>query len=433
MTAPHLPIVVVGAGPVGLAAAAHLAERGLPFVVLEAGDGPGSAVRGWAHVRVFSPWALDVDAAARRLLEVAGWTPPQPADLPTGGELVDRYLAPLATLPAIAPHVHYRTRVVAVGRDGVDRMRTRGRQDRPFVVRLATGEEILARAVIDASGTWSTPNVLGANGLPAHGEAEARAAGLVTGALPDVLGADRAAFAGRHTVVVGAGHSAANTLLALVELAEQAPGTAVTWAVRAERPDRAYGGEDADALPARGELGADLHKLVDSGSIRLAPGFRVHSVRSTADGHLELTGRDLDGVEQALVADRVVAATGFRPDHSLADELRLDLDPVLGCTRRLAPLIDPNEHSCGTVPPHGVDELSHPEAGYWAVGMKSYGRAPTFLMATGYEQVRSIVAALAGDDASARRVDLTLPETGVCSAAGGRRQAPGAGTGCCGG
>ncbi len=128
-----------------------------------------------------------------------------------------------------------------------------------------------------------------------------------------------------------------------------------------------------------------------------------------------MTSRDPSGAEQRVVADRIIAATGYRPDHSIAAELRLDLDPIVGSTRRLAPLIDPNHHSCGTVPPHGVDELSHPETGYYAVGVKSYGRAPTFLMATGYEQVRSVVAALAGDWDAARDVQLDLPETGVCS------------------
>jgi thioredoxin reductase len=425
-----LPVAVIGAGPIGLAAAAHLAERDIPFVVLEAGAGPAAAVREWAHVRIFSPWDVNVDAAARRLLERSGWIAPPCDNLPTGGELVERYLAPLAALPQIAPHIRYGARVEAVARDGVDRVRTRGRDQRPFVVRLDGGEELLARAVIDASGTWATPNVLGANGLPALGEAAAVASGVVTGGLPDVLGADRPSFAGRHTVVVGAGHSAANTLLALVELAEQEPGTTVSWAIRSDAPDRAFGGEDADALPARGALGAGLRKLADSGSVRLVTEFRVHTVRSTSDGQVELASRDLDGAERTLTADRVVAATGFRPDHTVAAELRLDLDPVLGCTRQLAPLIDPNEHSCGTVPPHGVDELSHPETGYWAVGMKSYGRAPTFLMATGYEQVRSVVAALAGDWESARQVELVLPETGVCSvpAAAGELLTIGAGS-----
>jgi ubiquinone/menaquinone biosynthesis C-methylase UbiE len=96
-------------------------------------------------------------------------------------------------------------------------------------------------------------------------------------------------------------------------------------------------------------------------------------------------------------------------------EVRLDLDPALESPRALAPLIDPSIHSCGTVPPHGAEQLAQPEPGLFVVGMKSYGRAPTFLMLTGYEQVRSVVAALAGDLQSARRVELELPKTGVCS------------------
>ncbi|MEU4778789.1 FAD-dependent oxidoreductase [Micromonospora sp. NPDC023633] len=407
-----LPVVVIGAGPVGLAAAAHLHERGIACTVLEAGDTPGAAVRQWGHVRVFSPWRYDIDPAARRLLDDAGWVAPDPEALPTGAELVSDYLQPLAELPALKPHLRYGARVEAISRLGLDRLRTAGREHTPFLIRLADGAELLARAVIDASGTWSTPNVLGASGLPARGEADAAA--FLEHALPDVLGADRARFAGRHTLVVGAGHSAANTLLSLAELAAAEPGTTVTWAIRSASPVRTYGGGDADALPARGALGSRLREHVDAGRIRLLTGFSVHALTPT-DGRVAVVVRHADGGEEPITVDRIVAATGFRPDHSIAAELRLDLDPVMGATRALAPLIDPNEHSCGTVPPHGVDELSHPEAGYYAVGMKSYGRAPTFLMATGYEQVRSVVAALAGDWAAARDVQLDLPETGVCN------------------
>ncbi|TCB97335.1 FAD-dependent oxidoreductase [Micromonospora zingiberis] len=410
---PH-PVVVIGAGPVGLAAAAHLHERGLPFTVLEAGPSAGAAVAEWGHVRLFSPWRYNIDHAARRLLEAAGWAAPDPETLPTGADLVEAYLRPLATLPQLAPHVRYDAPVTAIGRVGVDRVTTAGRENTPFVVRLATGQDVLASAVIDASGTWRTPNVLGATGLPAHGETDPQTAMLIEGALPDVLGADRDRFAGRHTVVVGAGHSAANTLLALAELAEQEPGTTITWGTRGGSIDRALGGGDADALPGRGALGTGIKLLVDSGRVQLVTGFAVHTV-AAAGRHAELTAAD----GRILTADRIIAATGFRPDHTIAAELRLDLDPVLGCTRTLAPLIDPNEHSCGTVRPHGVDELTQPESGYFAVGMKSYGRAPTFLMATGYEQVRSITAAFAGDWTAAHDVQLDLPETGVCSATRG--------------
>ncbi|MEU8076373.1 FAD-dependent oxidoreductase [Catellatospora citrea] len=404
----NLPVVVVGAGPVGLAAAAHLAERGLDFLVLEAGHGPAAAMASWGHVRVFSPWRFNLDHAARRLLEADGWIAPDLAELPLGAQLVTDYLEPLTKLPALAGRVRYGAKVVAISRDGLDRVRTTGRDSAPFLIRLATGEELTARAVVDASGTWPTPNVLGGSGLPAHGEPEAAA--FVETALPDVLGADRDRFAGRHTLVVGAGHSAANTLLALAQLASEAPGTAVSWAIRTGAATRTYGGGDADALPARGALGSRVRALVESGAITLHAGFSVHAVTVQGD-QVTVTARS----GARVTAHRIVSATGFRPDHTIASELRLDLDPILGSTRALAPLIDPNQHSCGTVPPHGVDELTQPEPGYYTVGAKSYGRAPTFLMATGYEQVRSVVAALAGDWDAARDVQLELPETGVCS------------------
>ncbi|MQA83809.1 MAG: FAD-dependent oxidoreductase [Streptosporangiales bacterium] len=418
------PVVVIGAGPVGLAAAAHLAERGLPFVVVEAGAAPGESVRQWCHVRLFSPWRYNTDPAAVRLLEAAGWTAPEPDGLPTGAELVGAYLQPLAEHSAIAGHVRYGARVTAISRLGMDRVHTAGRDTAPFVVRLADGEEILAGTVIDASGTWTAPNFLGGNGLPAHGERTAAA--WIDHCLPDVLGADRDRYAGRHTLVVGAGHSAATTLLALAELADSAPGTRITWAIRASAPDRAYGGGDDDRLPARGALGSGLRLLVDAGRVELAVSFAVHTIRPLADepakGGVEVVGHGPDGDQRAIVADRIVAATGFRPDHGFAGELRLELDPILEAARALAPLIDPNQHSCGTVYPHGVDELAHPEPGYFALGMKSYGRAPTFLLATGYEQARSVVAALAGDWAAARDVRLELPETGACSATLGVRE-----------
>jgi thioredoxin reductase len=421
-----LPVVVIGAGPVGLAAGAQLAERGLDFVILEAGPKAGATVATWGHVRVFSPWRYNIDAAARRLLEADAWTAPDLDWLPTGAELIDDYLAPLAKL--LGSRIQFGVKVTAISRLGYDRVRTTGREQAPFIVRTQDGQEILARAVIDASGSYLTPNVLGASGLSAYGEAGA--SDLIDHALPDVLGADRATYEGRHTLVVGAGHSAATTLLALAQL----DGTPITWAIRAGNAARSYGGGDADALPARGALGSRLHALVDSGRITLLTGFFTHTVTRTADG-VEVISRDPAGTEQRIAADRIVAATGYRPDHEIASELRLDLDPILGSTRALAPLIDPNEHSCGTVPPHGVDELAHPEPGYYAVGVKSYGRAPTFLMATGYEQARSVVAALAGDWDAARDVRLDLPETGVCSSslAEAQEQRVGLATGISGG
>ncbi len=399
-----LPVAVIGAGPVGLAAAAHLASRGLDFVVLEAGDSVAASIQDWSHVRLFSPWRFNMDPTARALLEANGWTSPDPQTLPTGGELIGGYLAPLAAHPAIAPHLRLGVAVTAAARLGYDKVRTAGRDVAPFVLRLSSGKELFASAIVDASGTWRTPNPLGGNGLAAFGEAIARADGRVFDGMPDVTGQLRDEFAGKTVTVVGSGHSATGTLLALAELADE--GTRTHWLLRAPNPDRAYGGGDADALPARGAIGSRVRALVESGRITVHTGFSVHEV--IARSLISSDGRKVD-------ADVIVNSTGARPDHSIATELRLDLDPILGSTRTLAPLIDPNKHSCGTVPPHGVDELSHPETGFYVVGAKSYGRAPTFLLATGYEQTRSVVAAIAGDWGAARNAQLDLPETGVCS------------------
>ncbi|HEX5522562.1 MAG TPA: FAD-dependent oxidoreductase, partial [Pedococcus sp.] len=414
-----LPVVVIGAGPVGLAAAAHLKDRGLPVVVLEAGERVGAAMSQWGHIRTFTPWQYIVDATAEKVLAPTGWTRPAERQSPTGAEIVERYLVPLAA--ALGDTVRTGTRVLAVSREGLDRSRSVGRQDRPFVVRVrrADGpvEDLRARAVIDASGTWGQSNPLGASGLPALGEARAAAAGFLTGPLPDVLGADRARFAGRTTLVVGMGHSAANTLVALAQLAREVPGTRIMWAIRSTSARRVLGGGAADQLPDRGRLGSDLADLVATGAVQYLTAFSTRELRPAADGStVTVVGDTAEGELAVEGVHNVVAATGFRPDLGVLSELRLDLDPGLEAPRAIGPLVDPAFHSCGTVAPHGWRELAHEgEPGFFVVGMKSYGRAPTFLITTGNEQVRSIVAHLAGDAVAADEVQLVLPQTGVCS------------------
>lgn len=415
-SAKNLPVAVIGAGPVGLAAAAHLLERGLEPLIFEAGPTAGAAIAQWRHIRLFSPWRFNLDAAAVRLLEAAGWASPRPTALPYGRELIDDYLAPLAALPAISSRLETGSKVIAVTRSGLDKTHTRNREATPFVVRVEheDGEtrDHMVAAVIDASGTWSRRNPLGTSGLPAIGEDTA--ADRISPPLPDVTGRDRAAFAGRRVLVVGAGHSAANTLISLADLSKESPDTRILWAVRGASAEKVYGGGDADGLPARGQLGSRLRRLVEAGTIELHTGFGIASLKPLDSG---VTVEAVDG--RTLDADVVVPCTGFRPDLEILGELRLDLDPAVEAPRALGPLIDPEFHSCGTVPPHGAKLLAHPDQDFYIVGMKSYGRAPTFLLATGYEQVRSVVAALAGDREAADTVQLDLPETGVCSTDGG--------------
>jgi thioredoxin reductase len=428
-----LPVAVIGAGPVGLAAAAHLIQRGLPVKVYEAGATVAANVRDWGHVRLFSPWEYNTDTAARALLQSHGWQEPPGKAMPTGSDLYEAYLKPLAEVPEMVAVIETDTAVKAITRQGADKVLSKGRETKPFVLAVSNGNGAirrdLARAVIDASGTWTAPNPLGTGGILAEGEAEH--ADHIAYGIPDVLGRDRAIYDGRTTLVVGAGHSAANVLLDLARLAERNPATSIVWATRGENLMRVYGGGSADQLPARGELGSALKALVDSRRVTLVAGFSATRVRAAGD-KVMVEGETAGGIHELGPVDRIVVSTGQRPDLNLTRELRLDLDPWLESSKALGPLIDPNLHSCGSVQPHGHRELAHPEPGFYTVGIKSYGRAPTFLMLTGYEQVRSVVAAIAGDLAAADDIHLVLPETGVCSTSLPADGAP-ASSACCGG
>ncbi|MDN3267227.1 NAD(P)-binding domain-containing protein [Streptomyces sp. MA15] len=430
----ELPVIVIGAGPTGLAAAAHLLDQGIEPRVLEAGPTAGASVREWSHVRLFSTWGEVVDPAAEKLLASAGWTRPDPAAYPSGGDWAGLYLQPLADV--LGDRVRYGARVTGVSRAGRDRIVDADRENQPFVVHVthADGHEerVYARAVIDASGTWATPSPAGGSGLPALGEKAA--ADRITYRVPDLKNpAVRARYAGRRTAVIGSGASAFTALAHLADLArsDDGAGTKGVWILRRGISGSTFGGGEADQLPARGALGLAAKAAVDEGHADAVTGFRTEVIGRADDGRLILVGEDgrhLDPV------DEVIVLTGFRPDLSFLDELRLNLDERLQAPVALAPLIDPNQHSCGTVYPHGHRELAHPEKGVYLVGMKSYGRAPTFLAMTGHEQVRSVAAAIAGDLEAADRVELTLPETGVCGGAG-LFDTPGAaegdGGGCC--
>ncbi|MBL3700271.1 FAD-dependent oxidoreductase [Leucobacter luti] len=421
-------VVVIGAGPQGLAAAAHLLERGLEPLVCEQGPGPGSSVAEWGHVRLFSPWSELVDPAAARLLSASGWVPPA-TGFPTGRQWIEQYLAPLAAL--LRERIMYGARVTGVARLGRDLTVDEGRPTQPFVVHAVTEQSeehrVLARAVIDASGTWLTPNPAGAEGIPAIGEARARAHGLVVHRIPDSDEVN--ALAGQHVVVVGNGHSAATAITLLGRVVQRDPATRVTWVVRRGTVGNALGGGSGDELPERGALGQRAKQLVADGRVSLVTGFRTERC-ATEGSDVVLHAGDGRALEPA---SRVFVLTGFRPDLGFLSEVRLGLDPRLQAPSRVASEVDPNAHSCGSIRATGAADLAHPDPGFYVVGAKSYGRAPTFLAVTGFEQVRSVVAEIAGDRAGAERVELVLPDTGVCGGSGlfdapgdaGRPRSPG--------
>ena len=244
-----LPVAVIGAGPVGLAAAAHLVGRGIPVKVYEAGPQVGANLLDWGHVRVFTPWRYCVDAVARRLLESHGWQMPRLEAFPTADEIVDQYIAPLANLSELAASIETNARVIAVSRWGADKVLSKGRENKPFMLLVETAggrRRDRARAVIDASGTWQTPNPLGAGGIPAEGETEYGS--RIAYGIPDILGGDRHTYAGRTTLVAGAGHSAANALLELARLQKPSQALLQYGSTRSTDLVRIYGGGDADAL-----------------------------------------------------------------------------------------------------------------------------------------------------------------------------------------
>jgi thioredoxin reductase len=414
-TKKSLPVAIIGAGPVGLAAAAHLISRNQPFLLFEAGNTVASNILSWKHIRVFSPWRYNIDKAARQLLTETGWQHPDDNALPTGEELYSLYLKPLSQLPSIRQNILLQARVLSIGRKNMDKLKTFGRDEVPFVVQVLHGNDIKqydVNAVIDASGTWNSPNPIGSGGVYATGEVENKH--RIFYGIPDILHQQAERYKNKNVLVVGSGHSSINAILELDKLKEKYPATEIHWVLRKKNIHDVYGGQEADALEARGALGIKIETLVNNDRVSVYTPYQIQQIVGK-DNKLMIVGFQ-DGHRLALPGiDEIISNTGSRPDLSFLREIRLSIDASLESVAGIAELIDPNIHSCGTVRPHGELELRHPDQDFYIVGSKSYGRAPTFLMATGYEQVRSIVASIAGDKEAALNVELDLPETGVCS------------------
>lgn len=411
----NLPVAVIGAGSVGMAAIAHLTKRNIPFLLFESGNSVGSSILSWEHIKVFSSWKYNIDKAAKELLLKTNWIEPNENEVHTGGEFVDLYLKPLSELPQLKNSIHINSKVISIGKKNMDKMKTKDRENAPFILQVQQSNEIVsfeAKAIIDATGTWLTPNPIGSGGNFAIGETE-NSANIFYG-IPDILNKHKMRYANKSIAVIGGGHSAINTILELEKIKTEFPQTEINWILRKQKMSDVYGGKEDDALEARGALGIKIEALVNEDKINVYTPFQIQEIKKVGN-KLSLVGQQNDKRAFIPNIDEIIANTGSRPDFSFLREVRLSISNILESTEAIAELIDPNIHSCGTVRAHGELELQHPEKDFYIVGSKSYGRAPTFLMATGYEQVRSIVAALDGDMEAARKVELDLPETGVCS------------------
>lgn len=391
----NLPAVVIGTGPVGLAAAAHLVKKGKNIIILEAGSSIASNLESYRHVRLFSRWQHNIDPVSAELLKETGWVNPEPEAFPTAAEIIDDYLIYIARLAKIAPTIKFNHRVTDIARQKCNKVNSSGRKNQPFLIRAHTPEgavEYFACAVFDATGTWSQPNPLAGNGLSAIGEENVSA--FVAYGMPDILGTKRKQYANQRTLVVGSGHSAIGNLLALSELARDFSETRIEWAIRQADANKIFGNPPMCGEPSeRQKLGLRLKALYHAETISLHTNFNVSSVTSV-DGKLHIFSQPFDdGAVHSIEVDSIICATGARPDWNTTRELRLLHNEVLECTNALGLLIDPNIHSCGLPRALTIGDITHPEENYFCIGAKSYGRAPNFLMITGYEQARLAVDA----------------------------------------
>jgi hypothetical protein len=370
----------------------HVFERG------EVGAHP----RAWGHVRMFTPWRMNLGPHANARLKAAGWTAPDPEAFPTGLELAERYLDPLARLPELKARVHTHAQVVHAGRSGIlkgDLPGAEARREHPFrlLVRDAGGREnfLHAFALIDASGVYGQPNWAGDGGIPARGELYL--APQLSYHVEDVLGLARQRYAGKRTLVVGGGASASTTVTSLSRLATEAPGTGVVWAMRGRLADFDPGRTD-DPLPERRALFAAARALADGAdpNVTAIGGAMVEGFEFNSATHRYRVALRIGEQPRVEEVDQVVVNTGFGPDDSLYRELQVHECYATRAPMKLAAaLLGAAAGDCLSTPAFGAEVLANPEPDFFILGHKSYGRSPHFLLETGYRQADDVVSHLA--------------------------------------
>ncbi|MFN0149186.1 MAG: NAD(P)-binding domain-containing protein [bacterium] len=417
---PRKTLAVIGGGPIGLEVAVAARTLDWQVVLFEKGE-VAAHVRSWGQARLFSPFSMNRSDAGASLLKASGHALPKDDAYITAEEYRTSYLLPMAQHAILRSVVRTGETVVAIARSGfIKKDLAPARAAAPFrlLVRTTEGVERVETAdvVVDASGTYSRPNALGAGGMPCPGEAAA--SDRIARGLCDVLGRERMAFAGKRVLLVGGGHTAATSAIALATLAEAAPGTRVVWVTRAQRsplfPARA-----ADPLAERRALEEAANRIAGGGTPHVAwrGGLEVVEIAPEPDGsalRVRLAGA---GGEADEVVDQILANVGFGPDNSIYKELQVhECYATLGPMKLSAAVLGAGSSDCVTQSTHGLDSLVNPEPGFFILGAKSYGRNPNFLLRVGIEQVRDLFRILTGDAAldvtTAPRAPATRGEDG---------------------
>jgi hypothetical protein len=385
-------IAILGAGPIGLEAALAAAGRGDDFQVFEAAPAVGGHLRRWREVRTFTPWSMNVSPRMRAALPAA---PSGPA-LPTGGQLADDLLEPIAALPALRGRLRLGTCVLAVGREGLLKHEAVGAARRAaaplrLLVAGPDGRESIVRAdvVIDATGTYGNPNRLGDGGIDAVNERAFE--DRIDRFLPSFR-TQAQRWAGRTILLTGAGHSAQTAARQLAEFARDAPGTRVVWAVRDPAPD--WGAVAGDPLPERAALGAAAARLAAGASDALAlrAGYVTEALHGRGD-RIAVTLRN--GHPEEVEVDRILALNGGVGDHALYRQLQVhECYATAGPMNLAAALLGGAGGDCLAIAAHGPETLRNPEPGFFILGAKSYGRNSRFLLRAGWQQVDAVFGAL---------------------------------------
>jgi thioredoxin reductase len=409
-------LAILGAGPIGLEAALQAATLKVPFVVYERGR-IGEYLRQWGHVRLFSPFGMNSTplGKARLRMDQPQHDLPSDHDILTGREYVAMYLEPLAQSPLLRERIRTETTVVQIGRHGFLKEEhpgdaRRGREPFLLLLRNDKRESIEeADVVFDCTGTYGQARALGDGGILAVGETAARP--LIAWGLEDVLG-DRAGFyADKTTLVIGSGYSAATTVCQLAKLAEKHPSTWVIWLARggASQPIKRFVN---DTLKERDQLAVRANMLATrgDGNVEFHAQTVVHAIDCAgADKGFKVRAM-CAGKAKTWEADRLIANVGYTPDHSLYRELQIH-----ECYATLGPMnvaVAALKHAGGdalTVPSLGAAALRNPEANFFILGTKSYGRNSTFLMRRGFEQVREVFAFILANEELASRFSGLRP------------------------